>query len=492
MKLKERLRGIVAAVATAALALAVVPTIASAAAVDENKLTVNNVQPNDTVTIYQIVKTTVDESNVATNDFVTDMGVAFKDWSEAQNSTAEDPIQDTEALASTIATYVNGHADDWSIDPSAWTGDAPKFVAYQKTAEGAYVEFTDIQAGQYLIVVSNSTDSTRVYQNTIASVLLDTDGGEYVSNTTASVNLKYTDLDGDTGSVVNKTINGKDHVDDVDAGDEVTFKITSLVPRYVANFGTRTYELTDEMDSDFEYVSGSLSVKAGASELEENVDYTLSGDPAEDTFAIKLTETGLKDYANQTLTVEYKATLQNTATYLEPATNKVTLNYSLNSNNGEKTSASDIVYLTVYGVYFDKVAVDEDGTKTGLEGAVFEVQDMDGNVVGTGTSGANGRVNINGALAAETEYKLVETTVPAGYTPIDPTEYTFTVESGYDGDTYMGYAKGIFEDGVVDEPSNFFTELPETGGTGTVALTVVGVGLMAGAAFLVIRSRKEN
>ena len=34
--------------------------------------------------------------------------------------------------------------------------------------------------------------------------------------------------------------------------------------------------------------------------------------------------------------------------------------------------------------------------------------------------------------------------------------------------------------------------LPQTGGPGTIALTVAGAGLVAGAAYLVMRSRKEN
>ena len=477
MKLKERLRGIVAAVATAALALSVAPVTAMADTIGGNSVTINNVESGDSVTLYQVVKTDVNEQNVATNDFVTEgFGLNFEtDWTEVNK----------ESAANTIAEYVNQYGNQW--------GDAG-FTKYgPETATDSSITFTGVDAGQYLVVVTSASDSTRVYQNTIVTVEPSTEGGVFGPNTENSATLKFTDLDDGSGSAVDKLINGEDAVDDVDKGDEVTFTITTTVPRYTVN--GRTFKLTDTMSEGFVNPITPTVWFGGAEATEGNTliagtDYILG---SESGFfgTITLTNTGLSKAAGQTLHVSYKATLGDDAVYSDPESNKVELSFSKNSFEETPTgSAEDTVYLTVYGITFTKQNADDEP----LQNAVFQIKDASGAVIYDDlTTGPDGVITVNGALAAGQKYTLVETSAPAGYKPIR--DMTFTIDSGADSNkdgVKEGYLYKVNEGVIVDEENDIFSSLPETGGTGTVALTVVGVGLMAGAAFLVMRSRKEN
>lgn len=478
MSLKERLRGIVAAVATAALAFSVAPVTAMAAPIGGNSITIGNLEQGDEVTLYQVVKTDVDETtNVASNSFVADFGVDFDtEWTEANK----------EAAANTIASYVNIHKGEWG-GQDGHTMYGPNTVASGATS----VEFTGVDAGQYLVLVTSESDATRVYQNTIVTVEYDTEAGEYVGKDNGTVELKYTNMTPDDGSgVVDKKINGKDAVDNVDANDTVTFTITSLIPRYVANLDSRVYTLTDVMSDGFVYADN-LEVKADNTVLTKGTDYTLG---SEDGFfsTITLTKKAFENYAGATLTVTYKATLAtgaNTPGYLQNESNKATLEFSKNSIDDAKGTAEDTVYMTVYGLQFRKVGPDEEA----LEGAHFQVKDAEGNVIAESETNSDGALLINGALAAGQQYTLVEDKAPAGYKPI--ADLLFTIDSNdNDGD---GIFDGILANPagksvITDEKNDIFSVLPQTGGPGTIALTVAGAGLVAGAAYLVIRSRKEN
>lgn len=478
MSLKERLRGIVAAVATAALAFSVAPVTAMAAPIGGNSITIGNLEQGDEVTLYQVVKTDVDETtNVASNSFVADFGVDFDtEWTEANK----------EAAANTIASYVNIHKGEWG-GQDGHTMYGPNTVASGATS----VEFTGVDAGQYLVLVTSESDATRVYQNTIVTVEYDTEAGDYVGKDNGTVELKYTNMTPDDGSgVVDKKINGQDAVDSVDANDTVTFTITSLIPRYVANLDSRVYTLTDVMSDGFVYADN-LEVKADNTVLTKGTDYTLG---SEDGFfsTITLTKKAFENYAGATLTVTYKATLAtgaNTPGYLQNESNKATLEFSKNSIDDAKGTAEDTVYMTVYGLQFRKVGPDEEA----LEGAHFQVKDAEGNVIAESETNSSGALLINGALAAGQQYTLVEDKAPAGYKPI--ADLPFTIDSNDDnGD---GIFDGILANPagksvITDEKNDIFSVLPQTGGPGTIALTVAGAGLVAGAAYLVIRSRKEN
>lgn len=482
--IKNRLRGLLAAFVALVAALAIVPGTALADPITGGSVTITNVEAGDQVYLYQVVKTDVNmTTNEATNDFVTDFGIDFDDeWAESNTDDNPDTTDAVEGYANTIAQYVNTHFDQWG--ENSFTVYGPVAA----TADGA--TFHDVDAGQYLVVVTSANDATRVYQNTIITVMPVADGADWAP-VDVSAALKYTDMDPDDDtSVVDKKINGKDAVDSVDKNDTVTFTITAPIPKYVDELDSRVYKLTDTMDDGFVYV-GDLEVKVGNTTLTDTTDYTLG---STDGFfrTIQLTGSALKAYANQTLTVTYKATLAqdtNAPVYSVDELNNVKLEFSVNSVDDTTSTDDDTVSMTVYGITFKKV--NEEGT--GLEGAEFTIMDAQDNVLYEGlTSDPNGDVTINGALAAGQVYTLVETKAPAGYQRIADLDFTIASSNLAEDGTYTGYLYEVNEGKIIDKESNFFTELPTTGGAGTVALTAAGVVLVAGAAAFIVRSRKEN
>lgn len=281
----------------------------------------------------------------------------------------------------------------------------------------------------------------------------------------------------------------------------MTFQITTVIPRYTANYSSRGYALSDDMPNGLVRSVDGFVVKAGEATLTSDQYILTPGEDADD-FTLTLTEDTLKNYGGQTLTVTYNATFNgdDLPTYGAAETNTATVKFKTDSINDDEKSGTDSAYVVVYGLTFNKV--NDEGTM--LDGAEFEIKDGD-NVVATATSD-DGVVTVSGALAANVTYTLHEKKAPTGYMCVDDATFTITSDIQTDGDgvTTSGtlvelknasYTAGdqLNEQGaLVDPDSNIFAVLPETGGTGTVALTVVGVGLMAGAAYLVVRSRKEN
>jgi fimbrial isopeptide formation D2 family protein/LPXTG-motif cell wall-anchored protein len=200
-----------------------------------------------------------------------------------------------------------------------------------------------------------------------------------------------------------------------------------------------------------------------------------------------------------------------------------------------------------YGLYIYKTATDKPGTP--LAGATFELRLPDGKVVATLVTDENGRVSYSG-LAAGT-YTLHETVAPTGYKLADDTKVSLSgatatssvttkttsrytserpdgaeqatnaagkqlwvkqggeglIASGSQPDGYvpaylvtsvtsnvegtptdgMAAGTGYYPANISDNPGS---NLPTTGGTGTLAIYVLGAVMVAGAAVVFVRNRR--
>ena len=99
------------------------------------------------------------------------------------------------------------------------------------------------------------------------------------------------------------------------------------------------------------------------------------------------------------------------------------------------------------------------------------------------------------------DYKLVETTTPAGYNTIADIEFTISAEhdvtsdnlalnSLSGGDIFTGTAKnGTLEADVIN---NTGSTLPSTGGMGTTIFYVLGGILVVGAVVLLVARKRMN
>ncbi|HJB55805.1 MAG TPA: SpaH/EbpB family LPXTG-anchored major pilin [Candidatus Olsenella avistercoris] len=467
MKLKERLRGIVAAVATAALALSVAPVTAMAAEIPgTGSIKVTGLVTGDQISVYKVAETETDKYNQLVNTWLIDN--SDDQLPDINNNTGGAFSADVANLVATLASNLG----------VAGTGTAD--VNGEATVD-------NLDAGLYLVKVTNDSDATRVYQNTLIPVVPkdSNKNGSFDSGDTwetQAKNIKYSK----TG--IEKQVKEGDDVyaDSIDTlgyGDTADFKLTVTVPKYASNASARTFTVTDAIqDAYFDLNTLSADgvfVSASDVDLEKGTDYTVSYDSASGLLTVDFTNTGLEKLAAvETVEITYSVMVDATQPGHVENLNTATLNFSKNSYGTETEDDSDTVAGTFYALQIKKV--DEDDNP--LAGAEFEVTGDNGKMGGTLTSAANTGLTDMVIVGNGDVYSIDETKAPAGYSVANIEDVTI------DGEDAEDYVITLTVTNTLDTASI----LPSTGGTGTVALTVVGVGLMAGAAFLVMRSRKEN
>ena len=144
------------------------------------------------------------------------------------------------------------------------------------------------------------------------------------------------------------------------------------------------------------------------------------------------------------------------------------------------TTSKDIVYVNTYAI--DIFKYDQADPTKGLEGAEFELyqKNTEGNVIEaskkTLTSGADGKILVDGLDAGT--YYLKETIAPDGYV-CSTAELTIVISEkvGVNNTVGVSFAN---------------SQIPHTGGTGTLMFTIGGIALMGTAGLLLVISRKKR
>lgn len=345
------------------------------------------------------------------------------------------------------------------------------------TAAGTTVEFTGLDLGYYAV---------------------DTSLGAICSLTNTNSTVTVIEKNGQP-TVEKKILEDGKPVDanNVAIGDTVNYQAT-----ITAGKGTVNYVLHDTMSKGLTFDAGSVVVKKGEATLTAGTDYTLITDCEDDcTFEIDLSsayEETLKE--GDKIVVTYTATLDTDAVVGNTGNpNTITLTY------GNKQETEEDVVIT----YTTELVIDKfetvGGKKVPLAGAGFTLYKKN----------AEGTYEVVKVIAAddkttqfvwtglsEGEYKLSETTTPAGYNTIKDIEFTITctepktVAAATDEATWASDNAAIV---LNDEKAGTFkgevenktgSLLPETGGIGTTIFYVVGLALMLGAAILLITKKR--
>ena len=416
---------------------------------------------------------------------------------------------------------------------------------------------TGLSAGYYLIKDTADVNGEGALTRFMLEVVSNISVTEKASVPTLTKKVK--DKNDTTGNE-----SGWQDAADYDIGDTIPYQITGTLPSRFEEFDTyKTYTITDTLSAGLTAPAASgITVKVGETDVTSHFNITISGANTEvQTITIALNNgEDLKTWTNPALTkdstfvVDYTATL-NTSAVIGSAGNPNTAklefsnNPNYNSDGDTGTTPDDKVIVFTYEIKALKVeptsdaAIDQttysgltdaqkaDYVKVGdkwqktktLAGAGFTLFKK----VPTGTAGAvDGYLQIGEEIKNTTtfefkgtdagEYKLVETTVPAGYNKC--ADITFTVNATYDtasadpklksltvtpetaGFTVTttetkdatGNVTEITTDGIISGKvlNQKGAVLPSTGGVGTTIFYVVGSILVVAAGVLLITKKR--
>lgn len=415
---------------------------------------------------FTAYSTTIDDNIVSAADFFSVNPAGYIEWNDAK----KDAVADFAKLAKAFAVDNNIGCDK------------------QETATNATVTFTNLILGYYLV---------------------DTSLGSLCSLDTTTPSVTIEEKNSDTTIKKRIVINGDEEVGSNSAGigDTVNFSITITV----RDGAPKDYVLHDKL-SGLTFNSNSLEVKVGKTTLTPNTDYTLVTNPTDgDSFDVKFKDGILK--TNDVVVVTYSATVAANAT-IAGAGNKNTakLEYSGKHSTEEETTT----YVWKLNVH--KYALDSKNKEVALSGAKFVLYRMDGDTKEYATLTGNkiaGWVNdkdkattleTNGAGDILIEglnvgtYYLEETEAPVGYNKLTkPIEVKITATSDATGVSetveYRNQNDSTYTpatDATVKVLNKAGTQLPSTGGIGTTLFYVIGGGLMAVAAVLLVTKKRMN
>ena len=250
----------------------------------------------------------------------------------------------------------------------------------------------------------------------------------------------------------------------INRGGVVTYALDNMLPGNIDEY--TTYTITDELDSRLSYVDGSWTVTG--------VDASaLTFEQTGQTLTWKINDFSKFKNVKQ-IKVSFQAEIAVDATPNEVINNKATINFD-NKHKSNGTKETDPVGVTPTAGNLIITKVD---SKTGetLSGATFELRDLSGKVIQTGTSNDKGEVSFTELDYAE--YQLVETKAPNGYRKL-----TKPINITIDKDNNNVKIE------VENSKSNW--ELPKTGGMGTTLFTAVGLILMSLAIYLYTRRKNQ-
>ena len=476
------LRGLLAAFAAVLVALAALPATALAAySTQTGNITVRNVHQNETVTLYRVVNYTYNESNNTVDwEFTAGFGIDRVEYRDAVDN--GDAVK---GFANTMASYVldsdNNFPDNLTSSLTVDDGQTS-------------VTFSGLDDGEYLIIVTPTGGSTRIYDRAIAKL-------EPMQGDDGSWTLANDDVDMEMKSIeqppVDKTINGENGpVSDYKPGDEVPFTITSVIPAYPADAINERFAIGDTMSDGLSFNNDiAVTVRPAAdvqeTPLVEGIHYSLT--PADSlngkTFEIVFDYDAISKFTGWTVKVAYSAKVKDAALSGPIENNKATVQFARDPYvAGVYDTDEDEVKLYTYTIQIQKV--DKDSPTTYLA-AMFDVRTdaSDPNTsVGTITTNADNQgMGSISDLPAGT-YFLVETDAPEGY-QLDTTPISVTINAVMDSDAQEADLIVTLGNAITNTKT---PSLPVTGGEGTIAITATGVVLIAGAAALIVRARRQH
>lgn len=480
-------------------------------------------------TLYRIVELTADSTEES--DLAVSATVGSKIYSKIK-----DILNLSEADQKSVASAFAS-----AVTPTQKVGDAIETTTVD--GQKGIAKFTNLGVGYYLVVETKTpTDSngqTKYVASTpffvaIPQANTTTKFGEEAKNPATSwvydvvatpKNAEVTIGKKISGINDNKTEAKNEQQATVKVGDKVEYTITSISPKYTDEYFAYTdasklpvYKITDTLSKGLGY-QDDISVKIGKTTLQVDTDYTLSATKNTDgstTIVITFTQAFLKNeaYKGEEVIVTYTAEVLQSAKITDPNTNEVSLDYTNKPGEEAKGIQGNTPKVYTYALNVHK----KDNSNTSLKDAKFKLYSVTKNESGKNvyTQIKNLKdMDVNGVIATLSDgnltlaglnvgdYALEEVEAPTGYTLLKDKIF-FSISDSDTNGRLDDVTEGSIISNVKDQEGNNTGyvqmevvnnkgfNLPATGGMGTYLFTIGGLVIMAGAALLLIASRKRR
>ena len=459
-------------------------------------ITIENAAKGETYKIYKLFDATVTgtaKGSIAYTGDIPESLAAYFEKDTAGNIHAKDAAWvDPKAEDKVMSDGLKTALKEWT-DNTVCTKDA--------VSDGSELEFTGVKYGYYVVTTTQGNQAVTVVSTNPSAIIVDKN-----STTIGENDLTKTVDDNDvsigdtvTYTVKFKTVNYDGAGEDAEKVESYT--ITDSLPDFLKNVSVTS--IVVDNDGDVKTTTNdqtSLTVQQF-----QNKQITI---PWVDNSKNFLYKNGAYVIITYTAVVTDKAVIAG-----EGNTNEVTLTWNGNSLTADET-------ISTYAIAIKKV--DQGGNN--LKGAQFSVAGInvnkisDGNYIVTAkgdniTSGAmtcddNGELVIKGVESGE--YSITEEVAPNGYNKLTESqtiEVATTDGTTTSAFTYLDANGDISKEQTdttvtVEYKNNDLAAssivivnktgamLPSTGGIGTTVFYAIGIVLMAGAVFFVVRRKR--
>ena len=458
----------------------------------------------------------------------------------------------TLALAMAVPAFAETTTTTYTITINKGTGT---YAAYQifkgDLHEGTLsnIEWGDnvTTAGQKAL--GNAADKAKALTGETEAKAFAVDVAKYLTENAAGTGTDSITVSSPGYYLIKNTIVGTGEVftdyilrvgGDNQIGDTVGFRTITTVPN-VSGYSKYEYIIHDEMSAGLTSnvkTKNDVTIKVNDSDANvlDQTYYDVTFD-ADNTNKFTVTVNVLqaiqdnKMYAENELYTYYTGILNENAKVYNDGKqdNKAYLEYSNNPHDNTTTNKTPekVVYDWTFKMEVNKVdgesnatltdakfvlskngscalgAIDDDGQPTNTENLISLIDNGNGSYTvapadHTGTYVMTaGNITIKG-LDDDAEYYLYETKAPAGYNRLtDAVKFKITADYDETGKNCTSVTTQVNEDNPQDSLSitvknNKGASLPSTGGIGTTLFYVIGGGLMAVAAVLLVAKKRMN
>ena len=381
--------------------------------------------------------------------------------------------------------YINiteGNIKDFAKDAMGELSSKTK-VRTEK-AVGNLVNISNLPLGYYLIHPEGATEKADG-QNSIVSLTSTTPSAEVVVKGTYP------------------TVEKKVDKPTADIGQELTYTLTSKVPD-TTGYKEYKFEMTDKPSRGLTITKDSVKIHFGDTDVTDNEN--IKKEVNDNGLKISFEMLKLKDHVGKEIKVTYKAKLNKEAVITGANPNEVTLEYSNDPHDSEKTDK------TTGGtkVFTAKVIVNKvDGKdQKALEGAKFKLKktadtrdlyykvnestkevtwvEKEGATEVETKIGTDGKATASFDGLAEGIYYLVETKAPDGYNKLTE-DKKVEIKVNKEKETVTAII-----DGQATVENNSGVELPGTGGMGTTLFAVLGGAIILIALYSLAKGKVKK